>query len=333
MSIVSRLDRFQRKHPAAGFPLAVLYKFVDDSGAYLAALITYYAFVSLFPLLLLMSTVLGYVLSSDVELQKRILDSALGQFPVVGNQLDHPGHLGGGVVGIVIGVLGATYGGLGVAQASQYAMNTAWAVPRNKRPNPLKARGRSLLLLSTAGIGVITTTALSSISAGAASFGVFGRVLFMLASVVTNCAIFILGFRIATARKLTVHEVAPGALVAAIFWQILQSFGALYVGHVVRGASLTNAVFAFVLGLIAFLYIAAAVVVLCVEINVVRVDELHPRALLTPFTDDVTLTEGDRSAYSGQATAQRTKGFETIDVAFDEPEAQAHEPKQQGSEG
>ncbi|MBB3674463.1 YihY/virulence factor BrkB family protein [Modestobacter versicolor] len=321
MSVADKLDRLQRRHRAAGFPIAVVYKYVDDSGPYLAALITYYAFVSLFPLLLLFSTVLSSVLAGDPELQQRLLDSALSQFPVVGDQLGTPEELSGGVVGVVVGILGALYGGLGVAQAVQYAMNTAWSVPRNSRPNPFLARGRSLLLLGTAGIAVLGTTALSTLGSGnAGSLGTVLRMLALVGSITVNGIVFVFAFRLATARHLTIRQVAPGALIAAVLWQLLQTFGVAYVSRVISTASATNGVFALVLGLLAFLYLAAVVGVLCVEINVVHVQRLWPRALLTPFTDDVDLTPGDRRSYTGQAKAQRQKGFETVHVTFDPPD-------------
>jgi uncharacterized BrkB/YihY/UPF0761 family membrane protein len=191
-------------------------------------------------------------------------------------------------------------------------------VPRNSRPNPFLARGRSLLLLVTAGGAVLGTTALSTLGAGnAGSPGVALRTLALVASVAVNSVVFVLVFRLATARRLTVGDVAPGALIAAVLWQLLQTFGVGYVGHVVSHASATNGVFALVLGLLAFLYLAAVVGVLCVEINVVRVDRLWPRALLTPFTDDVHLTPGDRRSYTGLAKAQRSKGFEKVHVTFE----------------
>jgi YihY family inner membrane protein len=324
VSVSEKLDRLQRRHRAAGFPIAVVYKYIDDSGPYLAALITYYAFVSLFPLLLLLSTILANVLAGDPELQQRLIQSALSQFPVVGDQLGTPEKLSGGAVGVVIGVLASLYGGLGVAQAVQYAMNTAWSVPRNSRPNPFLARGRSLLLLGTAGLAVLGTTALSTLGAGnAGSLGAALRVLVLLASIAVNSIVFVFAFKLATARRLSVRDVAPGALTAAVLWQLLQTFGVGYVGHVVSHASATNGVFALVLGLLAFLYLAAVIGVLCVEINVVRVDRLHPRALLTPFTDDVHLTPGDRRSYTGLAKAQRSKGFETVHVTFDPPDQPA----------
>ncbi len=326
MAITERLDEFQRKHRWAGFPLAVVYKYFDDFGAYLAALLTYYGFVSLFPLLLLLSTVLGFVLSGDQRLQHEVLTSALHQFPVIGGDLDQPKRLGGGPVGLVVGILGSLYGGLGVAQAFQYAANTLWAVPRNSRPNPFKVRGRSLLLLATAGSALLGTTILSIVSGGGAgALGTAGRSLTLAASVVINIAVSVFAFRFAPARRLSVRDVVPGAIAAAVIWQLLQSFGIIYVRHVVEHASATNAVFAFVLGLLAFLYITATAVLLCAEINVVHVSHLHPRSLLTPFTNNVTLTAGDRLAYSRQAKAQRSKGFEHVDVNFDPP---SPEPEQ-----
>jgi membrane protein len=329
VAATERLDRFQRTHRWAGFPLAVIYKFFDDFGSYLAGVLTYYAFVSLFPLLLLASTVLGFVLAGDQRLQHEVLTSALAQFPVIGQELGQPKHLSGGATGLIVGILGALYGGLGVAQAFQYATNTMWGVPRNNRPNPLKARGRSVVLLGTAGLSVLTTTGLSILGGGGAgALGQAEKYLVLLASVLINIAVSIFVFRYAPARQLTVRDVAPGAVASAVAWQLLQSFGVVYVRHVIKHASTTNAVFAIVLGMLAFLYIAALVVLLCVEINVIRVNHLHPRALLTPFTDNVSLTSGDRRVYAREAKAQRSKGFERVDVTFDEPSGEAEPEKE-----
>jgi YihY family inner membrane protein len=322
MTITERLDRFQRRHPGAGFPIAVLYKFGDDDGHFLAALITYYGFLALFPLLLLLSTVLGLVLRGNPGLQQQVLDSALRELPVIGPQLGQPEHLGGGVTGLVLGILVALYGGTGLGQALQHTMNTAWAVPRHKRPDPFRSRGRSLLLLCSLGLLVVGSTVLSALGSGAATgsagLNAWLDVLLTVASILVNAAVFVLGFRQTTARPLTVRQVAPGAIAAAVTWQLLQSFGGLYVAHVVAGASAVNAVFALVLGLMAFLYLAGTALVLCVEINVVRVDHLHPRALLTPFTDNVELTAGDERVYSEAARAQKAKGFQRVDVAFED---------------
>jgi membrane protein len=316
MGITDRVDAYQRRHARAGFPIAVLYKFFDDTGGHLAALIAYYGFLSLFPLLLLASTILSVVLQGDVELQQRVLTSALRQFPVIGQQLSQPRALSGGTAGVVVGALGAVYGGLGVALAGQSAMNTIWSVPKNNRPNPFAARLRGLLLLATVGVAALLTTGLSALG-GAGSVGMGIRAAALTTAVLVNVGAFVVGFRLATTRDLTVRQVLPGAVVAALAWQLLQLGGKAFVTHTVKNASASNSVFAIVLGLIGFLYVTSLIVVLCAEANAVRVDRLYPRALLTPLTDNVVLTEGDEKAYTGQATAQRSKGFEKIDVTFD----------------
>ncbi len=320
MTWTERVDRFQRRHPAAGFPLAVIYKYMDDDGHFLAALITYYGFLSLFPTLLLLATVLGLFLAGDPALQQRLLDSALGEFPVIGPQIARPEGLGGGFTGIVVGGLVALYGALGMGQAIQHAMNTVWAVPRHSRPDPITSRGRSLLLLCTLGLLVLASTVLSALGSGAAAYGGgfsgWLHVLLTVASVLANAAVFVLGFRVTTARRLTTRQVLPGALTAAVLWQLLQSFGGVYVARVVANASAVDAVFALVLGLMAFIYLAAVVLMLCVEIDVVRVDRLHPRALLTPFVDHTDLTEGDERVYAEAARAQQAVGHEEVDVRF-----------------
>ena len=147
MSAVDRVDEFQRRHPVVGFPLAVVYKFFDDQGNYLAAILTYYAFVAIFPLMLLGTSILGFVLGAKPEWQQEILDSALGQFPIIGDQLGRPEGLRGSAAGVAFGTLAALYGALGLAQSLQNAMHVAWSVPRNSRPNPVYARVKSLLLL------------------------------------------------------------------------------------------------------------------------------------------------------------------------------------------
>jgi membrane protein len=320
MQFTSRLDAYQRRHRRIGYPLAVFYKFLDDGGGHLAALITYYAFISLLPLLLLASTVLSVVLQGNPGAQHAVLASALSQFPVIGEQLTQPEHLSGGTVGVVVGALGALYGGLGVSLAGQRAMDTVWAVPRNERPNPVAARARALLLLATVGLAILVTTGLSALSAGAGAFGLGFRGLTLLAAFAVNVSAFVLAFRFSTARELSVSDVLPGAVAAALVWQALQLIGKGFVTHTVKHASATNGLFAVVLGLIAFLHLTSLVVLLCAEANAVRLDRLYPRALLGPVTDDVTLTSADERSYAGQATSQRSKGFERIDVSFTPPD-------------
>ena len=332
MSLTDRLDRWQRRFPRAGFPIAVVYKFTDDMGNYLAALLTYYAFVSILPLLLLASTILSVLLVGHPQWQSTLLDSALSEFPVVGKQLKAPAALGGGVGGVVVGTLGAVYGALGVAQALQHAGNTIWHVPRNSRPNPFLARARSLVLIGSVGLGLLVIVLGSALMTAVFSDNLFGRIATFTISTAMLTVVFLVAFRIAPAKQLAKRDLLPGALLAAVLFQSLQSFGYTYVARVIRNASETNAVFALVLGMLAYLYVASMIVVLAMELNVVRTERLWPRALLTPFTDNVDLTEADRKTYGRQAKAQRLKGFETISVRFGRHPGRA-DPSESGEAG
>ncbi|MFW0794960.1 YihY/virulence factor BrkB family protein [Gordonia sp. CPCC 205515] len=331
MSVAGRIDAFQRRYPASGYPLAVAYKFFDDQGGYLAALIAYYGFISLFPLLLVFTSVLGFLLHDNPELQERIVDSALSQIPVVGSQLGGTNQLTGSTAAVTIGIVSAIYGGLGVAVAVQNAMNIAWTVPRNSRPNPVHVRIKGAVLLFTVGVAIIGLTVLNGFVA-AVNLGADGRFLAIAGSIVLNAGVFLVAFLYGTARSVGVRDVLPGVIAAAVLWQGLQTFGAVYVQRVIARAGATYGVFAVVLGLLAFLYIAAVLIVICVECNVVRVDKLYPRSLLTPFTDNVVLTDGDKAAYSAAAKAQRHKGFERIAVTFhrqgDRPKAEPRDTEE-----
>lgn len=322
MSIVARVDRFQRRHPVLGFPIAVLYKFFDDQGPYLAAIMTYYSFIAIFPLLLIASSVLGFVLQNDPELQKRLLDTALGQFPIVGDQLGRPEGLTGSTSAIVVGSLAALYGALGVGQSTQNAANVAWGVPRNSRPNPIVMRLRSFVVLGIGGLGIAFIAILQSIVDNPQVVGIdhlpdLGWVMRVVGFLV-SWGIFVTVFKLVSLKRASWRSVLPGSLFCALGWQLLQVGGDAYVQGVVVRASSMNQTFAVVLGLIALLFLLTSTIVIGLQINVVRRRHLYPRALLTPFTDNVVLTAGDRRAYAQYARMQRHKGFQTISVDFDD---------------
>ena len=323
MSMVSRADSYQRRHRWAGLSLAVLYKFADDQGTYLAAQITYYGFVALFPLLLLLATILGYALHGNQHLQRQVLDSALVQFPVIGDQITaNIRSFHGSTAGLVIGILGCVYGGLGIVQATQNTLNKVWGVPRDSRPSPVRARLRSLLLLAFGGASVIVTTVLSALGAAdayGASLGAGVRALVTAAAIALNVTLFTAAFKVLTARPVTVREIGAGAVAAAVTWQALQLAGTLLLGHKLKGATATYGLFALVLGLLAWIYLGAVTTVICAEFNAVRAGQLWPRSLLSPFTDNANLTPADRRAYTSYAKTERHQTFENIDVSFGEP--------------
>jgi membrane protein len=321
--VVEVLDSYQRDHHWVGFPLAVAYKFADDQGSYLTALITYYGFLSLFPLLLLLVTVLGFVLQGDPGLQASLVNSTLAELPVIGGQLRENVHaLKGSGVGLAIGIVATVYGCLGAAGATQNAFNRAWAVPRNERPNPIALRVRSLMLLLVLGLGVLVTTSLAALTTGATGSEGLAIAAIPLTTL-TNVALFMVAFRVLTSHEVPTRHLRVGAIVAGVGWQIVQVLGTYFVAHTLKGAPEAYGVFGLVLGLIAWIYLLSLVIVLAAEVNVVAQRRLWPRALLTPFTDEVQLTPADERAYTAYAESERHKGFETVDVDFESDDDRA----------
>ncbi|MEE1671482.1 YihY/virulence factor BrkB family protein [Streptomyces sp. WAC07094] len=324
MRLHERVDRYQRSHRWVGLPLAVLYKFYDDQALYLAALLTYYGFLSLFPLLLILVAVLSSLLSNDPALRHEVLNSALSKFPVIGDQIVgniHSFH--GSGAALAAGIAGSLYGSLGVAQAAQYALNKIWAVPRHARPDPFRSRLRGLLFLLLLALGLCAFTLLSVAASQTYLFGVPLQggvwIAATAASVCLNTGLLVTSYRLLTYRALPLRGLVVIALGAACAWQGLQWVGTYYVRHVLRGATATYGMFGIVLGLLAWLYVGALIFIAAAEVGAVRLLRLWPRSLLSPFTDRVDLSAGDRRAYRSYAATEAFKGFEKIRVHFGPP--------------
>jgi membrane protein len=299
MSMVKRAvqaaDTVQRRRAWLAFPVAVWKKFGDDQAGNLAALIAYYAFFAIFPLLLVLVTVLDIVLKNDPSLRQSLLDSALSQYPVIGPQLGHnigPLHQSG--LALVIGLVGTFIGARGVATAMQNALNSAWEIPFARRPGFPWSWLRSAALIIVIGVGFIGTTIISGRAAGAGRVlpGAGSSVLFYAVSMVLNFGLFWLGFRVGTASEITWRQLWLGAAISAVVWQVLQAFGSYFISHQLAHASPLYGTFALVLGLIAWLYLQAQLTLYAVEINVVRTYRLWPRSLAPP-----PHTEQDRRAF------------------------------------
>ncbi len=312
--VLRDLDRRQQRGRRSSFIAAVIKKFSEDQAAQLAALIAYYAFVSLFPLLLVLVTILGFVLQGDPAEQQRILNGTLGQFPIVRDQLK-PQSLKGSGVGLAIGIAGSLLAGVGITNATQNAFNRIWHVPFKHRPNFLFARLRGLGLLAIIGtLAILSTVAGGFVGAGSHGAGP------VLAGVVVafalNVATFMTAFKLLTALELSWRDLLPGVIVAAVFWQLLQHLGGFYLDHELKRTGPLYGTFALVLGLLAWLYLGAQLTILAAEINVVRVRRLWPRSF---FSDP--LLEADRRAMRASAEVEERVPEEDVRVTFDTPES------------
>jgi len=325
MNLVQRAvraaDQLQQRHAWLAVPVAVWKKFGDDRAGNLAALVAYYAFVAIFPLLLVLVTVLDIVLKNDSGLRQRVLNAALTQYPVVGPDLEHSiGRLHETGFALVIGLLGTFFGARGVASAMQNALNSAWEIPFDRRPSFPWSWLRSFALIFVIGVGFIVTTSLTTLagSAGRVLPGADAHVLAVRAgahvlavavSLALNFGLFWLGFWLATAREVTWKQLRLGAVMSAIVWQVLQTFGGYFLSHQLAHASPLYGTFALVLGLIAWFYLQAELTLYAVEINVVRAYRLWPRSIAPP-----PYTEQDRRAYQLYADTEKRRKQEDIMV-------------------
>ena len=333
MNVIERplraVDRFQQRWPVLAVPVGVWSKFNDDQAGNLAALIAYYAFAALFPLLLILVTVLDIVLKNDPSLRDTLLNSALSQYPVIGPQIkSHLGTIPGTGVPLVIGIVFLLLGARGVAGAMQNAMYGVWGIKKEQRPGFPLSQLWAFALVLTVGIGFIVTTFLSGLAGGAGHLlnGAVAHVGAVAISLILNVGVFWLSFKIATAWQVPWRELRIGSAIAAVCWQALQVVGGYVVSHQLHRASELYGTFGVVLGLLAWLFLQAEVTLYAAEADVVLARRLWPRSVLPVNADEPAQENGP--AQEGEP-AQQTKQDKESQPGQDTQPAQEDRPERQ----
>jgi YihY family inner membrane protein len=312
---VTAVDRFQQEHQPFAFVYAVLKKYGDDNAGVLVSNFAYSAFAALFPLLLLLITILGIVLRHNTTLRTDILQSTLAEFPIIGSQLHDNIHAlqGGSTLALVVAILGLVWASTGVSQAGLYAMAQVWDLPGPQRPNYIRRLARSLAFLGVLGAGILVTSAL-------ASFGTFsGHAWYLIAGAeavagAVSIGQYFLAFRVLTPKVVPTGKLWPGAIVGGVGWTGLQAVGGYFVGHQLKHTSEVYGTFAVVLGLLAWVYLGVQLSIYAAETNTVIARRLWPRALAPP-----PLTDADRRSLEAQVIEQQRRPEQQIGVSFDGP--------------
>jgi YihY family inner membrane protein len=309
--VVRRVDKFQQAHTVVGFPWAVLQKFGNDQAGSKAALIAYYGLFALFPLLLLFTTILGYVLHGNDTLRQDLVNSALGTFPIIGNQLRSETHtLQGSGAAVVIGAVLLLYGAFGLGQATQSGMNAVWNIPYVRRPSFILRYLRALGVLVLLALSTIGSTVLTGF-ATLAAHGWAATVILLIGSLVLNFALILVAFMVMIAAPLRWKEMALGAALATVFWQTLQAVGSWYVARGLAHSNDTYGFFAIVIVLLSWISLGAQLFLLAAEINVVFRYRLWPRSLVQP-----PLTAADRDVFERLAHMEIRRPEAELAVAF-----------------
>jgi YihY family inner membrane protein len=314
---IRSVDCWQQRHPGVAFPVAVVKKFGDDEAGYLVALLTYYAFLATFPLLLAFTAILGVVLRKHPELHAKVVNSAFAEFPIVGTQI----HQQLGVeqftstgVALTAGIVVSVLGGRGFAHALQNTLNTLWAVPRADRPGFVPRYLRTFSLIVLLGLIVVVTGAASTAAGVATSVG-FGaaaaRIVSVAVGTILGFGFFLILFRVAASGQVPTRCLLLGAAISAVGWQLLLTVAGFVVTHQLRHAQAVAGLFGAVLGLLAWLALQATVIVYAIEVDVVRAKQLWPRSIIQP-----PLTEADKSYYTAALRAEAQRPEQKVEIAY-----------------
>lgn len=290
-SVIARLDRYQRGHAWISFIYAVVKKYLDDEAGHRAALLAYYGFLSIFPLLLVMTSVLKLLLHNDVALSDQFVGSAITYFPSIGHDLQQNVHtIGRTGVALIIGILLTLFGARGVADVLRSSLDHIWQIPYARRSVFPVTLFRSMAILIVGGLSLVIAPIISGYIV------IFGHNWFtnVLSATVIAAALFWVIIYVVKVGSSVYHPLGDiwlGALLAAVTLEILQSLGGLILGYELQRLDSLYGLFAVVLGLIFWLYLQTQILLFAFEADSVRVFRLWPRSLRAP------LTRGDHRAY------------------------------------
>ena len=322
MNVIERaarsFDAFQQRNRALSLVFGVMKKFGDDNGGILVSSLAQTAFGALFPLLLLLVTIMGLVLSSHPALRQSVLHSTLSQFPIIGNDLasNIKALHRNSVAGLAIGIFGLIWGLARPGPERDFHHGPGL---EHTRPGPAQlpeAPVAQLLVPGRVGRGPGTEHVLGRRRPHRSGLARPGHSRGALSAVV-NFGEYLFAFRVLTPAKISLRQLVPGAVLAGIGWTVLQALGGFVVGHYLKDDSAVYGLFGIVLGLFAWIYLIAELTVYAAELNVVLARRLWPRAMVQP-----PLTDADRRSMAAQALQNQRRPEQRVDVSFDEGQAQ-----------
>ena len=286
--VIAWADRLQRRHGVLGFPYAVVKKYGDDAGGREAALITYYGFLSLFPLLLLGVAVLSRVLASQPDLRERLITAVVPQ--ALRSTVEHAlATLPTSTIPFIAGLIGLLFSGTGVVFSVYQTLNHIAAVPHRLRAPFVSRYVRVFTMLATLLLGGLAVGALTVVATALPGQPGVQRAAAVLGSVLIAFAVLLLSARLLLVRPAPFWAIWPGALLGAAVVTVVLNVGAPLLARLVTKAGPVYGSFATVAGLFALLYLVGQALVYSAEVAAVRYARLWPRAvdLTRPTEADV----------------------------------------------
>ena len=276
--VIAWADRLQREHGMLGFPYAVVKKYGDDEGGRQAALITYYGFLSIFPLLLLGVAVLSRVLADHPDLRRRLIAEIVP--PALRPTIEHSlASLPTSTIPFVAGLIALLFSGTGVVFSAYQTLNHIAAVPHRFRAGFLSRYVRVFAVLAMLLAGALATGALTVVATALPGQPAVQRAAAVLGSALVVFTVLLLGAKVLLARPSSVRALWPGAIVGAAAVTVVLNVGAPLLARLVTKAGPVYGSFATVAGIFALLYLVGRALVYAAEVAAVRHARLWPRAL------------------------------------------------------
>ena len=318
MSVLHKADAVQKRTKPSSVALATGKKFSEDNSTNLAAMIAFWAFFSIFPLFMVMVTILGWVLPAGDK--DNVLRHVAQMFPLLDPQTIK--GLTGSWWALLVGGLTALWSGMGVVRTVQSAFNSVWEIPMHERPGVVKQVGRSLTVLATIGAGLVLSTLITGFVTSSANdihLGAAGRIGGLMISIVLDVCLFVAGFRMLTDREVTTRDVLPGAVLSGVVFFALQELSAFIISGHLRSAQSTYGHFATVITILWWFYLQSIVTLLGAQLNVVLKERLYPRSLV-----DAPQTDADHRALQAYAQERAYQPQERVTARV--PPARARGP-------
>jgi len=320
MSVLTKADAAQKKSKPTSVALATFKKFSEDHSTNLAAMVAFWAFFSIFPLLLVAITVLGWVLPAHDK--AAVLTRVAQMFPLL-----NPGQikgLNGQWWPVVLGGVTALWSGLGVVRTLETALNSVWEVPYHRRPGMVEQVIRALKVLGTVGLGLVLTTLISSFvtsSSTGVNLGVAGRVAGYVIAILFDVGLLVAAFRMLSPPGVSLRDVLPGAVLSGVVFFVLQELSAFIISRHLRSAQSTYGHFATVITILWWFYLQAIVTLLGAQLNVVLKHRLYPRSLV-----DAPQTEADHRVLQAYAEERTYQPEETVSTRVERRDSRRATP-------
>ena len=314
MSVLKKVDAAQKATKPTGVAVATFKKFSEDKSTSLAAMMAFWAFFSIFPLLMVLVTVLGWVLPTSTK--DSVLTHIAQMFPLL-NPSTIKG-LSGAVWALIVGGVTALWSGLGAVRTTQTAFNSVWEIPYHERPGLVEQVLRSLRVLATIGVGLVLTTLISGFVTSSASgvhLGVVGRVAGYVIAALLDVGLFVAAFRMLTDREVTTRDVLPGALLSGIVFFILEQLSSVIIANRLKHAQATYGHFATVITILWWFYLSSVVTLLGAQLNVVLKERMYPRSVV-----DAPQTEADQRALQAYAQERTYQPEEKVEARVEREE-------------